>query len=241
MVTVLKEIPTLFEKFGVARGILDKISLWRGDITKLEVDAIVNAANSGLAGGDFYDAHSRLKAIYISRVDSVSSLEFITIMSPSANHVYAAGGGVDGAIHRAAGTKDLQKECRAIGHCDTGAAVITSACNIKHVKNIIHTVGPICHGALASEGEREKLKSCYHSCLDLAVKNNLKTAFCCISTGVYGYPQDDAAKTVVGLLTDWLAKPENAAKIARIVLVLFNPADVSFYEKFFEDYAKTQK
>ncbi|CAJ0589914.1 unnamed protein product [Cylicocyclus nassatus] len=202
MVTVLKEIPTLFEKFGVARGILGKISLWRGDITKLEVDAIVNAANSGLAGG----------------------------------------GGVDGAIHRAAGVKELQKECRAIGHCDTGAAVITSACNLKHVKNIIHTVGPICHGATASDEERKKLMSCYHSCLDLAVKNSLKTiAFCCISTGVYGYPQDDAAKTVVGLLTNWLGKPENSDHINRIVLVLFNPVDVDFYEKFFDDYAKTQK
>ncbi|KIH68104.1 macro domain protein [Ancylostoma duodenale] len=156
---------------GVARGVLEKISLWRGDITRLEIDAIVNAANSGLAGG----------------------------------------GGVDGAIHRAAGTAELQKECRAIGHCDTGAAVITSACKMSHVKNIIHTVGPICHGKVASVSDREKLMSCYHSCLDLAVKNNLKTiAFCCISTGVYGYPQEDAAKTVVGLLTTWLSKPENA-------------------------------
>ncbi|KHJ86980.1 hypothetical protein OESDEN_13255, partial [Oesophagostomum dentatum] len=66
-------------------------------------------------------------------------------------------------------------------------------------------------------------------------------AFCCISTGVYGYPQDDAAKTVVGLLTEWLAKPENAAHIARIVLVLFNPLDVELYEKFFDDYAQSQK
>ncbi|ETN77951.1 macro domain protein [Necator americanus] len=152
------------------------------------------------------------------------------------------GGGVDGAIHRAAGTADLQRECRAIGFCDTGKAVITSACKMSHVKNIIHTVGPQCSGNVASVNDREKLVSCYHSCLDLAVKNNLKTiAFCCISTGVYGYPQEDAAKTVVNLLTSWLSKPENAAHIVRIVLVLFNPVDVAAYEKFFEEYAKSQK
>ncbi|KHJ97196.1 macro domain protein [Oesophagostomum dentatum] len=122
-------------EIGVARNILDKISLWRGDITRLEIDAIVNAANNGLAGG----------------------------------------GGVDGAIHRAAGTADLQKECRVIGHCDTGAAVITSACKMKHVKNIIHTVGPICHTKVPSVNDRDMLMSCYNSCLDLAVKHNLKT------------------------------------------------------------------
>ncbi|KAJ1349210.1 hypothetical protein KIN20_004681 [Parelaphostrongylus tenuis] len=202
MVTVLKEIPTLFDKFGVARDVLEKISLWRGDITRLEIDAIVNAANNGLRGG----------------------------------------GGVDGAIHRAAGTAELQKECRAIGHCDTGAAVITSGCQISHIKNIIHTVGPQCPSRVASASDREKLVSCYRSSLELAVKNNLKSvAFCCISTGVYGYPQEDAAKTVVGFVTDWLSKPENAVKIARIVFVLFNPVDVAAYEKFFEEYANSQK
>ncbi|KJH45699.1 macro domain protein [Dictyocaulus viviparus] len=201
MVTVLKEIPTLFDKFGVARDVLEKISLWRGDITRLQVDAIVNAANNQLRGG----------------------------------------GGVDGAIHRAAGTPELQKECRAIGYCETGAAVITTGCNISHIKNIIHTVGPQCSGKIASSADREKLISCYRSCLDLAIKNNLNSiAFCCISTGVYGYPQEDAAKTVVLFLTDWLSKPENAIHIARIVLVLFNPVDVAAYEKFFTEYASSR-
>ncbi|WKY10459.1 hypothetical protein Q1695_002651 [Nippostrongylus brasiliensis] len=201
MVTALKEIPTLFDKFGVARNVLGKISLWRGDITRLEIDAIVNAANNGLRGG----------------------------------------GGVDGAIHRAAGTAELQKECRAIGHCDTGAAVITSGCKMTHIKNIIHTVGPQCSGNKASANDEEKLISCYRSCLNLATENKLDSiAFCCISTGVYGYPQEDAARTVVHFLTDWLANPENAMRIARIVLVLFNPVDVAAYEKFFEEYAKSQ-
>ncbi|PIO73993.1 hypothetical protein TELCIR_04001 [Teladorsagia circumcincta] len=73
-------------------------------------------------------------------------------------------------------------------------------------------------------------------------KNKLKSvAFCCISTGVYGYPQEDAAKTVVSFLTEWLSNPENAMHIARIVLVLFNPVDVAAYEKFFDEYAKSQK
>ncbi|KAE9414947.1 hypothetical protein Angca_002886, partial [Angiostrongylus cantonensis] len=152
------------------------------------------------------------------------------------------GGGVDGAIHRAAGTADLQKECRAIGHCDTGAAVITSGCQMRHIKNIIHTVGPRCSSKIVSTSDREKLVSCYRSCLELAVKNNLRSvAFCCISTGVYGYPQEDAAKTVVGFVTNWLSKPENAVNIARVVFVLFNPVDVAAYEKFFEEYANSRK
>ncbi|KHJ82180.1 macro domain protein [Oesophagostomum dentatum] len=126
---------------GVARNVLDKLSLWCGDITRLEVDAIVNASDKRLSGG----------------------------------------GGVDGAIHRAAGKADLQSECRAIGHCDTGAAVITSAGKMKHVKNIIHTVGPICRGKIPTDSHREKLISCYQSSLDLALKHNLKTVVCLLS------------------------------------------------------------
>ncbi|VDP12596.1 unnamed protein product [Heligmosomoides polygyrus] len=175
LITTLKEIPTLFDRFGVARNVLDRISLFRGDITRLEIDAIVNAANNELRGG----------------------------------------GGVDGAIHRAAGTAELQKECRAIGRCETGAAVITSGCKMSHIKNIIHTVGPQCKTYTPSEEEREKLISCYRSSLELAVEHKLKSiAFCCISTGVYRYPQEEAAKTVVGFLTEWLSNSENAMNVS---------------------------
>uniref|UniRef100_A0A1I7WMS5 Macro domain-containing protein n=1 Tax=Heterorhabditis bacteriophora TaxID=37862 RepID=A0A1I7WMS5_HETBA len=186
---------------GVARAVLDKISLWTGDITNIEVDAIVNAANNGLRGG----------------------------------------GGVDGAIHRAAGYSDLQKECQKIGWCDTGNSVITSGCKIKHIRNIIHTVGPRCTvvGQATTE-EREKLISCYQSALNLAVKYNLQTiAFCCISTGVYGYPNQDAAKIVINFVTNWLSNEENRNKISRIVFCVFMPVDQESYQKYFDEYASS--
>ncbi|ULT95395.1 hypothetical protein L3Y34_004253 [Caenorhabditis briggsae] len=182
MPATLAEIPTLFHKFRVAKRVLDRVSIWDGDITNLTVDAIVNAANSRLAGG----------------------------------------GGVDGAIHRAAGRNELQAECRKYNGCAV---------------EIIHTVGPQVYGSVTDE-KRENLIACYRTSLDIAIENGMKSvAFCCISTGVYGYPNDDAAKTVTKFLTEFL---ENDDQIERIVLVTFLQVDNELYNEYFAKYAATK-
>ena len=135
----------------------ERIAIVEADITTLEVDAIVNAANSSLLGG----------------------------------------GGVDGAIHRRAG-KELLAECRAIGHCATGDAVLTKGYKLP-AKLVIHAVGPRWSGGRS--GERAKLASCYRKSLELARGNAIRTiAFPGISTGVYGYPLREAVETAIATI-----------------------------------------
>lgn len=138
------------------------LTVWKGDITTLAVDAIVNAANSSLLGG----------------------------------------GGVDGAIHRAAGP-ELLAECRGLGGCPTGEARMTAGYRLP-AGHVIHTVGPVWKGGGA--GEAGKLASCYRASLDLAARAGLRrVAFPAISTGVYGYPAEDAAQVAVAACRDWQA------------------------------------
>lgn len=165
----------------------DKTALWRGDITKLEVDAIVNAANRGLMGG----------------------------------------GGVDGAIHRAAGS-GLLDECLTLRGCETGKSKITSAYRLPS-KKIIHTVGPVYHDR-SKEESRALLASCYRNSLELAVKEGCKSvAFCAISTGIYGYPSKDAASAATTTVREFLAGPDGG-KINLVVFVVFETKDVLSYE-----------
>ncbi|WP_422041511.1 O-acetyl-ADP-ribose deacetylase [Roseibium sp.] len=167
---------------------MSRIETHVGDITRLTVDAIVNAANSSLLGG----------------------------------------GGVDGAIHRAAGP-DLLRECRLLNGCKTGDAKITAGYDLP-ARHVIHTVGPVWHGG--TEGEPGLLASCYESSLRLAAANNCRTvAFPAISTGIYGYPTGLAAETAVGTIRNTL---EELPDIETVTLVAFDDAAHAYLLKALE-------
>lgn len=172
---------------------MEKIKLVKGDITKIDTDAIVNAANTSLLGG----------------------------------------GGVDGAIHRAGG-KAILEDCVAIrnrqGGCDVGEAVITTGGNLP-AKYVIHTVGPVWNG---DKAEKEQLlANAYRNSLQLGVKNNIKTiAFPNISTGIYHFPKDKAAKIAVATVSDFLKENEG---ISEVVFVCFDEENYKLYEALLEN------
>lgn len=161
------------------------LSLLKGDITQEETEAIVNAANSALAGG----------------------------------------GGVDGAIHGAGGPK-IMEECRRIGGCPTGRAVITTGGNLK-AKYVIHTVGPIYRDG--KHGEPELLASAYRNSLKMAVEKGIQSiSFPSISTGAYGYPINEAADIALRTTIDFIKTHKNP-KLIRFVL--FSDRDLKAYEE----------
>ena len=155
------------------------------DITKLKVDAIVNAANTSLLGG----------------------------------------GGVDGAIHRAAG-KELVMECRSLGGCKVGDAKLTKGYNLP-AHFIIHTVGPVWQGG--NNGEPEILANCYRKCIQIGVEQKFESlAFPCISTGIYGYPKDKAAEIAVKTCSEELQ--QNSYKL-KIIFCCYGQDNYDIYQR----------
>ncbi|MBL0712733.1 MAG: O-acetyl-ADP-ribose deacetylase [Desulfosarcina sp.] len=170
---------------------LEKIEVKQGDITRLDVDAIVNAANNSLLGG----------------------------------------GGVDGAIHRAAGP-ELLAECRPLGGCPTGEARLTRGYRLP-ARFVIHTVGPVYHGRPA---DRQRLSRCYRSSLLLAAQNSARSvAFPAVSCGVYGYPIEDACRIAVDTTLAFLAEDD---RVQQVIFILFSDRNRQVYEDYIETLAR---
>lgn len=147
----------------------------------------------------------------------------------AANNSLLGGGGVDGAIHRAAGP-ELLEECRTLNGCPTGQAKATKGYRLP-AKYVIHTVGPVWHGG--GYGEAELLEGCYRNCLELAMELGCKSiAFPAISTGVYHYPVDQATAVAVNTVQSFLAEHPDGPEVT---FVCFNPVTVSAYRKLLHD------
>ena len=188
----------------LSRTLNSQLFLWQGDITRLKVDAIVNAANSQMLG----------------------------CWAPLHNCI-------DNCIHSAAGIQ-LRQECyelmQAQGHDEqTGLAKITLGYNLP-AKHVIHTVGPIIsQGSLPTKEQEEQLASCYRSCLDIAVANLLKSiAFCCISTGVFNFPNLRAAEIAIATVKEWIFEHQDSS-ISQIVFNVFLDKDYDIYRRLLSE------
>lgn len=170
--------------FEVNPVINEKIALWRGDITALEIDGIVNAANSDLW----------------------------------------AGGGICGAIHRAAGSR-LEQACDKIGSCPTGNTVITPGFKLPS-KYVLHSVGP-------TNKSPDALESCYRTIMECCVKHKVRSVcMCCISTGIFGFPNEPACIIALSTVRKFLENPENQKAIDLVVFCTFMIEDVKLYDQF---------
>lgn len=198
----LDDIKTIREEYKSKMSYADKISIWQGDITRLAVDAIVNAANSQMLGC-FVPCHKCID-----------------------NAIHSSAG-----IELRQECYEYMQEKRKIDleyEEPTGSAVVTSAYNLP-CKYVIHTVGPIVYDKLTDE-LREDLKNCYLSCLNSAIKHGIRSiAFCCISTGEFHFPNGEAAKIAINTVNDFLQTHEEY--IDRIIFNVFKDYDLNIYKK----------
>ena len=157
-------------------------------------------------------------------VGDITTLAVDAIVN-AANQSLLGGGGVDGAIHRAAG-RELLAECRTLGGCATGAAKITRGYHLP-ARHVIHTVGPVYSG---DASDAKLLRSCYWNALELARKHALHTiAFPAIATGIYGYPKEEAAEIALTTIRDWFAAHPEAGM--RVTITSFSPQDDAVYQR----------
>ena len=201
----IDDLPTVNKMLNVQFPFADRICLWQGDITRLKADAIVNAANSQMLGC-FVPCHKC----------------------------------IDNAIHSSAGIQ-LRAECMEYMEVQrkkygedyeepTGQAVITNAYNLPS-RYVVHTVGPIVKEELTQK-ECDLLKKCYQSCLDVAERKGLKNiVFCCISTGEFGFPNEEASQIAVETVTSFL---RNSKKIERVIFDVYKEEDFKIYQNFFK-------
>ncbi|BAT55743.1 Appr-1-p processing domain protein [Nostoc sp. NIES-3756] len=191
--TILQRLQTIRKNLILENNVMQQIEIIQGDITQLQVDAIVNAANSSLLGG----------------------------------------GGVDGAIHRAAG-RELLVECRQLGGCETGEAKITKGYNLP-AKWVIHTVGPVWEGG--NQNEDVLLANCYVNSLAFAAQYQIKTiAFPAISTGVYAFPMERACKIAITTVTKFLQNPNS---LEQVIFVCFGQTAYNSYTQVMREVAET--
>ena len=205
-IVYLKDIKTIKETINSKHPYPQKISVWQGDITRLSCDAIVNAANSQMLGC-FVPMHTC----------------------------------IDNCIHTFAGIQ-LRNECNKIMNefrkkygddyeQPTAVPIITDGYNLP-AKKVIHVAGPIVTGTLTQTNIKD-LQNCYKNILDMCLENNLKSvAFCCISTGVFSFPNKKAAEVAVETVTNWLK--QNETKTDRVVFNVFKQEDKFCYEKFLQ-------
>ena len=202
-IVTLTDIPTLSEAYGIDLPFADKLSLWQGDITRLAVDAIVNAANSQMLGC------------------------FIPMHSCIDNCIHSFSG-----VQLRAECKEKMDELRARYGSDyeqpTAVPMLTDAYNLP-AKKVIHIVGPIVEGRLTEEHERQ-LAACYRNTLELCAANSLRTvAFCGISTGVFHFPAERAAEIAVQTVTEWLS--ERPGAMDRVIFNVFSDRSRAIYEQ----------
>lgn len=201
-IVTLSDIPTISDQ-GSSHAFADRLSIWQGDITRLAVDAVVNAANAQMLGC-FQPCHSCID---------------------NCIHTFA---GVQLRAECARQMNTLRIRYGRNYEQPTAVPMLTDGYNLP-ARKVVHIVGPVVYDRLTPELEKD-LADCYRNTLDLCAENGLRSvAFCCISTGVFHFPANRAAEIAIGTVTEWLRK--NGEKMDRVIFNVFNDKDKGYYEQ----------